>query len=90
MTAVGRRDRTGELVDELLNDGQALDDGHDCAVGWTDRARAVPCRVCRPWLAERPARPPTAAELDAFRARWPSTIPPRRRRRRLAQEVGAR
>lgn len=87
MTAVGRRDRTGDVVD----DGQVLDDGHACIRGWADRARAVPCRVCRPWLAERPARPPTAAELDAFQARWPSTIPPRRpRRRRPAQEVGSR
>lgn len=76
-----RRDRTGEVVD----DDQAGGDHHRCARGWVDRDRSVPCGVCRPWLLQRPARPPSEAELDEFRARHPTAAPRRRRRHRATQ-----
>lgn len=60
-----RRDRTGELVDEQPSDE------HRCRYGWIDRETAHPCPTCRPWLVERPARPPTDAELHAFRRQHP-------------------
>ena len=78
MTAARRRDRLGELVD--VDDDRDLDDGHTCRRGWVDRDHAVPCATCRPWLTRRPARPPTTDGLAAFHTRWPSTVPPRRRR----------
>lgn len=63
-----QRDRTGEPIDP----GQ---DGCGCRHGWLSPPSAdvpKPCPVCRPWLAVKPARPPTRAELDAFRLRHPA------------------
>lgn len=59
-----KRDRDGEPVEEVS-------DLHVCRRGWLSPANAdrpVPCPTCRPWLVAHPARPPTVAELDRFRA----------------------
>jgi hypothetical protein len=57
MSTVGRRDRTGELinVEDLEPDWR-----HRCRGGWVDPDAdlPVPCRLCRPWLAAPRPRPP--------------------------------
>lgn len=60
------RDRAGEEIDDQPADEDAA---HHCDRGWVHYATRRPCRICRPWLVARPARPPTAAELTRFRAR---------------------
>lgn len=58
------RDRTGEPIDP----GQ-----HRCRDGWLSPEGAdvpVPCPECKPWLKHR--RPPTRAEIDAYKLRHPA------------------
>jgi hypothetical protein len=66
-----RRDRTGEPVDDDQDDNE-----HRCSRGWLDRdgVQPRPRPVCRPWLAEVPARKPRPDELEALRARWAALV----------------
>jgi hypothetical protein len=66
MSILGRRDRTGDLldVDEVESTGWR----HRCDGGWVDRDadHPAPCLSCKPWLVGRP-RPPKPEEIGNTR-----------------------
>ena len=68
---IGVRDRDGSLIGEDTPDPAGA--SHRCRRGWLappeDDDVPRPCPICRRWLTERPARPPTRAELDELAAR---------------------
>ncbi|MGL5912091.1 MAG: hypothetical protein ACRCZP_18955 [Phycicoccus sp.] len=61
-------DRTGDTVDPEQRAPTAIPP-HTCDRGWRNQDTRRPCPHCRPWLTERPARPPTRNELQRLTER---------------------